>query len=483
VTRPSHWLALFALITIPFTTHAQTLHLEAKDAQLQGTSLKVMPAEPAAPGAPTNYSGKGYVIGFYQPADRLIFHATIKQPGLYSLALAYRSPYRRHYNITINADGIDGNLPPTSPTDFATLPLGKVELLAGDNTITFKPGGYDIDYIELKPTPQAALLPVTTPPVDPEITAEARALLRRLDASYGKTTAVGVYAEEDGAYAIATTGVRPAIMGGDLLWYSPYFISKQPVQGDEVQRLITASRSGQMITLSWHWPSPMGAMDTKEKPWWGAFYTSSTTFDVTRAVDPSTPEHAAALADIDTIAVQLRRFQDAHVPILWRPLFEAWGQWFWWGAKGPEPYKQLWAMLYDRLVHVDGIHNLLWVYTSEGDQTWYPGDSTVDIVGIDGYPEDIHDPESRLWDLLQTQFGGRKPLVINEFGGTPDIPRMQHFGEYWLYALCWSNKYSHAGPQKNTPAELNRIYKSPGVVTLPVIPAPPAPTPSPPTHP
>ena len=304
--------------------------------------------------------------------------------------------------------------------------------------------------------PAAPLLPVTTPPVDPNITPEARALLHHLDESYGKTTAVGVYSDEDAAYAIATTGVRPAVMGGDLLWYTPYFVSKQPVQGDEIQRLITANRSGQMIALSWHWPSPIGAMDSKEKPWWRAFYTDSTTFDVTRAVDPSTAEHAAAIADIDAIAIQLRRFQDAHVPILWRPLFEAWGRWFWWGAKGPEPYKQLWAMLYNRLVHVDGIHNLLWVYTSEGDQAWYPGDSTVDLVGIDGYPDDIHDPESHLWDLLQTPIAARK----------------QHLGEYWAYALWWSNKYALLGPQKNTPAELNRIYKSPGVVTLPLSPPP-----------
>ena len=36
-----------------------------------------------------------------------------------------------------------------------------------------------------------------------------------------------------------------------------------------------------------------------------------------------------------------------------------------------------------------GIHNLLWVWTSEvGDDDWYPGDEYVDIIARDGYPKD-----------------------------------------------------------------------------------------------
>ncbi len=41
--------------------------------------------------------------------------------------------------------------------------------------------------------------------------------------------------------------------------------------------------------------------------------------------------------DIDAIASLLKRLQDHGVTVLWRPLHEAAGGWFWWGAGGPGP--------------------------------------------------------------------------------------------------------------------------------------------------
>lgn len=43
--------------------------------------------------------------------------------------------------------------------------------------------------------------------------------------------------------------------------------------------------------------------------------------------------------------------QDADVPIIWRPLHEAAGGWFWWGKKGAEPARRLWALMWDRFTN------------------------------------------------------------------------------------------------------------------------------------
>lgn len=40
-------------------------------------------------------------------------------------------------------------------------------------------------------------------------------------------------------------------------------------------------------------------------------------------------------------AEELKKFEDADVPILWRPFHESDGTWFWWGAKGPEVAREL----------------------------------------------------------------------------------------------------------------------------------------------
>ena len=72
--------------------------------------------------------------------------------------------------------------------------------------------------------------------------------------------------------------------------------------------------------------------------------------------------------------------------LLWRPLHEASGKWFWWGAKGAAPCKALWNLMYDRMVNHHGLTNLIWVWNSDGaDYEWYPGDDKVDILARDFY--------------------------------------------------------------------------------------------------
>ena len=73
---------------------------------------------------------------------------------------------------------------------------------------------------------------------------------------------------------------------------------------------------------------------------------------------------------------------------LFRPLHEAEGAWFWWGAEGPEPCKKLYRLLYDKLTNEYGLDNIIWEwtgYTYETSAAWYPGDDVVDMIGYDKY--------------------------------------------------------------------------------------------------
>ena len=85
---------------------------------------------------------------------------------------------------------------------------------------------------------------------------------------------------------------------------------------------------------------------------------------------------------------------------MWRPLHEAGGGWFWWGAKGSGPAKALWDMMYDRLHNHFGLHNLIWIWsTPEAD--WYPGNAKVDIMGYDSYPGAYnYTPQKNMFDQL-----------------------------------------------------------------------------------
>lgn len=70
-------------------------------------------------------------------------------------------------------------------------------------------------------------------------------------------------------------------------------------------------------------------------PWWDGFYTYGTTFNLTAALaNTSSTDYALLLSDMDAIAKELLILQAANIPVLWRPLHEADGGWFWWGAYG-----------------------------------------------------------------------------------------------------------------------------------------------------
>ena len=142
-------------------------------------------------------------------------------------------------------------------------------------------------------------------------------------------------------------------------------------------------QAGGIVTICWHWFAPTLATGPK------SFYTEQTDFSPTAALDPTHPHHALLLRDIDAVATQLQRLHCAGVPVLWRPLHEAEGGWFWWGRGGAGPFRQLWRLLHERLTGHHGLRNLVWVFTSEGDGSgshrWYPGDGVVDVVATDVY--------------------------------------------------------------------------------------------------
>ena len=49
----------------------------------------------------------------------------------------------------------------------------------------------------------------------------------------------------------------------------------------------------------------------------------------------------ALISDIDRISAALKPLADADVPVLWRPLPEAGGGWYWWAQTGQRPISAL----------------------------------------------------------------------------------------------------------------------------------------------
>lgn len=83
-----------------------------------------------------------------------------------------------------------------------------------------------------------------------------------------------------------------------------------------------AKETNGIVTLTFHWFSPIGGHDK-------SFYAKNTDFDASRILIDGTLERVAFYHDMDIIAEELKKFREADIPVLWRPFHESDGNWFW----------------------------------------------------------------------------------------------------------------------------------------------------------
>jgi mannan endo-1,4-beta-mannosidase len=297
---------------------------------------------------------------------------------------------------------------------------------------------------------------------DPQATSEAKSLMSYLADSYGRKTLSGQQELNEINYVHSVTGKYPAIGAFDLMEYSPSRVEHGADPNGSVESYIRwANSGGGMVSLSWHWNAPTDLIDEPNKEWWRGFYTRATTFDIEAVLaDPNGEKYQLLIRDLDAIAVQLAKFRDANLPVLWRPLHEASGGWFWWGAKGPRPFIELWRLMHDRYVNYHHLHNLVWVYTA-GAPAWYPGNDYVDIASMDVYPRSPKDSMGGSWQDAQKQFEGVKMVALSECGILPNADKIRANKTWWLWFSVWSGRRIHDVNQ----AFLDSVYHDADVIT------------------
>ena len=97
---------------------------------------------------------------------------------------------------------------------------------------------------------------------------------------------------------------------------------------------------------------------------------------------------------LDLIADYAKAVEEYDITILFRPLHENTGSWFWWGAAFCDElaYINLYRYTVDYLKETKGVHNIIYVYGPGSEaanvseySARYPGDAYVDMIGYDLY--------------------------------------------------------------------------------------------------
>lgn len=192
--------------------------------------------------------------------------------------------------------------------------------------------------------------------------------------------------------------------------------------GNSAQNLIVHWTQGGLIQITPFWPNPETGNPASSSPQLiaGSFADIYT--------DNDNALNLAFKGYMDTFATGVQLLADAGAPVLINLFSEMNQPYFWWGASGTNvEYIALWQYTFNYLVTTKGLHNLLFVYAPfyQGfDNSRYPGDAYVDVVGIDLYNYDAApaplytNGKANGYDTLVAT---GKPFAAVEFG-------LQHYG-------------------------------------------------------
>ena len=432
-------------------------------------------------------SGGAYVNGVNVEGDALTMTADIEYSGFYDMNFLTMGSEGRVNNVLVDGMKV-GDITTNSPAEFGDTLLSYIYLDKGTHEITITPSWVyvDIDCLILT----AAATPITEDTykveptlVNPNADENTKRLYKFLCDIYGKYSLAGQYADEGRASSeyekiTAKTGKTFAVLGLDMGNYS----LGSKAHGAESKTVEYAydwyKNAGGIVQLCWHWTTPEDyAVNAGDQPWYSSFYKEGSKLDLDKIMNgEDDAAYQLLMDDIDNMANELARLRDAGVPVLWRPLHEAAGGWFWWGNCEPESYKKLWNVMYDKMTNEHNLTNLIWVWNGQ-DPAWYPGDETVDINGWDIYAGNhVDSSQSGRFDDMATNYGTKTKLIaLTENGCVMDPDKVFNDNARWLFWGTWSDPFTMKlgvviNDEYTTVELLTKAYNHERVLTLDELP-------------
>ena len=268
----------------------------------------------------------------------------------------------------------------------------------------------------------------------------------------------------------AMTGKYPAVFGFDT--------DEPPVETDGspdatgkafAKAFIEADSLGSVVTLSSHLHNPVSD---------GEAFDIDSSVAVDRLLPGGDLNHKITdwLDTVATAANNSVRGDGSKIPIIFRPLHENTGDWFWWGKghMSADDFKVLWQYVHDYLTETKGVDNLLFAYSpnypldgsKENYLATYPGNKYVDIMGYDAYQSDNDQPDAdwmqdTVRDLVMvnqlaaehgkvsalTEFGLNNDRVIQRSGNQNihffsqflDVIQANPEAAKFAYMMTWAN--------------------------------------------
>lgn len=421
--------------------------IEAEDVKKGPGSIRFSTKRP-------NYQGRGYVY-------------RLPENTVSAFNFPVSVPTTQHYDITIcmaadknveNALRVGDSLLTTfglsGTGKFTRVTFYGIFLEAGETIVSIDTidAGIDIDYLEL--TNDTSIYDINfeieQQPCNPNASEATKKLYSVLASQWGEQIITGQYASDNSNRELnliyEMTGQLPVIRFGEL------------GTDDDLAQIEAATDwhlyTGGVVGLMWQWNAP--GTDT--------IYAKDSNFSLTKALyavdtkelalkspekldklvsDGKISENCRLLlSDIDDVASSLTKLANMDIPVLWRPLHEASGGWYWWGASSEKSYTQLWQLLYDRLTNYHKLNNLIWIWNGQSTSYLVP-DNTYDIASVDVYLSSDMTYGSRYEQYLSLSkiTNGKKLLALSECSSIPSMEMMLLDHTTWSFFGLWYGEY------------------------------------------
>ena len=470
-----------------------------------------------------DYSGGKYA----KPADAsgVTFTVKVEETAVYDITTKVLIKQYDWITSKITVNGVDVGSMLTTPRncDSSYVVSASAKMKTGENTITVGNQAIGVDYITVERHPDPEFK-INATPVTPNASESARKVYSFLRENFGKKTISGMmisdqnfnynygdmkiippggctpadsckYTDEQVSWKGQTdiaefykrSGHYPAIGGFDMLFAAGGHHEEGWFKGYTENNILMTEdlwNMGGIPTYTWHWKvgedtvfytqgTPAGFNNPGCTE--GVMGTSGTNtcFNYTKAfkgdkcaeINETSQEYKDIVADVDIVSGYFKQLQDKGIAVVWRPLHEASGGWFWWGVGSAECYVQLYRLVFKRMVETNKLNNLIWVWNINTDPAfgydysalnaaWYPGDEYVDIVAVDIYdPLNDHNSAANYYNKIVSDVGTSKMIALSENGAIPDIDSIAEDKAYWSYWMTWSQTWSGNFLEK-TPTEM-----------------------------
>ena len=230
-----------------------------------------------------------------------------------------------------------------------------------------------------------------------------------------------------------TTGKQPAVLGQDF----QYYIDRADLKPNLVAGAKKAFSQGSVVEICWHLKGK--GID--------ANYTANDYYLMYNIANNYQNERNWLNGELDKVVSILNN--DLKIPVIVRLFHEMNGNWFWWGTQaygGPTAYKGMYQYCVNYLKQRTNYALFAWTpgYPFTGTDNYppglnyYPGNSYVDVVGMDMYDQDTSSGKS--FDVMVDQvtavsdfaYSNNKIPILAETGNRVNSPDVD---SWWWYRL------------------------------------------------